>query len=156
MLHAASHAVLAALRGDPEFQLLAVGRAGEITPALQQVLFQIGQGQVFLTGAAETTETKVMQDLRDTSKATVVGVFKELFKFKPVPALGRYDGPKLSVITSLNETPFSLHKLVSNLPHKMITGAGHWLQLDKPEEFNRTMDDFLTSIGNITHLPAAQ
>jgi pimeloyl-ACP methyl ester carboxylesterase len=30
----------------------------------------------------------------------------------------------------------------------MITGTGHWLQLDKPEEFNRTMDDFLTSIGN--------
>ena len=104
-------------------------------------------GQI-LTGSAETTEAKVMQDLRDTSKATVVGVFKELFKYNPVPAVERYDGPKLSVITPLNETPFSLHKLVSDLPHKMITGTGHWLQLDKPEEFNRTMDDFLTSIGN--------
>jgi pimeloyl-ACP methyl ester carboxylesterase len=103
-------------------------------------------GQI-LTGSAETTEAKVMQDLRDTSKATVVGVFKELFKYNPVPAVERYDGPKLSVITPLNETPFSLHKLVSDLPHKMITGTGHWLQLDKPEEFNRTMDDFLTSIG---------
>jgi pimeloyl-ACP methyl ester carboxylesterase len=104
-------------------------------------------GQI-LTGSAETTEAKVMQDLRDTSKATVVGVFKELFKYNPVPAVERYDGPKLSVITPLTETPFSLHKLVSDLPHKMITGTGHWLQLDKPEEFNRTMDDFLTSIGN--------
>ncbi len=107
-----------------------------------------GYWSQILTGSAETTEAKVMQDLRDTSKATVVGVFKELFKYNPVPALERYAGPKLSVITSLNETPFSLHKLVSDLPHKMITGTGHWLQLDKPEEFNRTMDDFLTSIGN--------
>ena len=107
-----------------------------------------GYWSQILTGSAETTETKVMQDLRDTSKATVVGVFKELFKYNPVPALERYDGPKLSIITSLNETPFSIHNLVSDLPHKVITGTGHWLQLDKPEEFNRIMDDFLTSIGN--------
>ncbi|MBN2004916.1 MAG: alpha/beta hydrolase [Anaerolineae bacterium] len=107
-----------------------------------------GYWSQLLAGSVETTEAKVMQDLRDTSKATAVGVFKELFKYNPVPALERYDGPKLSVVTALNETSFSLHKLVSNLPHKMITGTGHWLQLDKPEEFNRTMDDFLTSIGN--------
>ena len=107
-----------------------------------------GYWSQILTGSAETTETKVMQDLRDTSKATVVGVFKELFKYNPVPALERYHGPKLSIITSLNETPFSIHNLVSDLPHKVITGTGHWLQLDKPKEFNRIMDDFLTSIDN--------
>jgi len=101
-----------------------------------------------LTGSTETTQAKVMQDLRDTPKATVVGVFKELFKYNPVPALERYDGPKLSVITSINETPFSVHNLVPNLPHKMITGTGHWLQLDKPEEFNRIMDEFLSSVDN--------
>ena len=107
-----------------------------------------GYWSQILAGSADTTETKVMQDLRDTSKATVVGVFKELFKYNPVPALERYDGPKLSVITSVNETPFSVHNLVSDLPHKKITGTGHWLQLDKPEEFNRIMDVFFTSIGN--------
>jgi pimeloyl-ACP methyl ester carboxylesterase len=107
-----------------------------------------GYWSQLLTGSADTTMTQVMQDLRDTSKATVVGVFKELFKYNPVPALGRYAGPTLSVITSFNETPISIHNLVSGLPHKVITGTGHWLQLDKPEEFNRIMDDFLTSIGN--------
>ena len=65
-----------------------------------------------------------------------------------MPALERYDGPKLSVITALNETPLSEHTLVSDLPQKMITGTGHWLQLDKPGEFNRIMDDFLASLGN--------
>jgi len=107
-----------------------------------------GYWSQILTGSTETTEAKVMQDLHDTSKATVVGVFKELFKYNPVPALERYDGPKLSVITSVNETPFSVHNLVSDLPHKKITGTGHWLQLDKPEEFNRIMDDFQGSIDN--------
>jgi pimeloyl-ACP methyl ester carboxylesterase len=107
-----------------------------------------GYWSQILTGSTETTEAKVMQDLRDTSKATVVGVFKELFRYNPVPALERYDGPKLSVITSVNETPFGVHNLVSDLPHKKITGTGHWLQLDKPEEFNHIMDDFLASIDN--------
>jgi pimeloyl-ACP methyl ester carboxylesterase len=107
-----------------------------------------GYWSQILTGSTETTEAKVMQDLRDTPKATVVGVFKELFEYNPVPALERYDGPKLSIITSLNETPFSVHNLASDLPHKMITGTGHWLQLDKPEEVNRIMDKFLTSIDN--------
>jgi pimeloyl-ACP methyl ester carboxylesterase len=109
-----------------------------------------GYWSQILTGSAETTEAKVMQDLRDTSKATVVGVFKELFKYNPAPALERYDGPKLLVITSLNETPFSVHNLVPGLPHKMITRTGHWLQLDKPEEFNWIMDDFFTSVNNGT------
>ncbi len=107
-----------------------------------------GYWSQILTGSTETTQAKVRQDLRDTSKATVVGVFKELFKYNPVPALERYDGPKLSVITSLNKTPFSVHNLVSDLPHKMITRTGHWLQLDKPKEFNRIMDDFLVSVDN--------
>jgi pimeloyl-ACP methyl ester carboxylesterase len=107
-----------------------------------------GYWSQILTGSTETTQAKVMQDLHDTSKATVVGVFKELVKYNPVTALERYDGPKLSIITAVNETPLGVHNLVSDLPHKKITGTGHWLQLDKPEEFNRIMDDFLTSIDN--------
>jgi len=108
-------------------------------------------GQI-LTGSTEATQVKVMQHLRETPKATVVGVFKELFNYDPVPALERYDGPKLSVITPINETPFSVHKLVTNLPYKMITGTGHWLQQDKPEEFNQIMDDFFSTVHDVSHL----
>jgi hypothetical protein len=89
-----------------------------------------------------------MEDLRNTSKVTVVGIFRELFKYNPVPALERFDGSKLSIISSHNENPFALHNLVSDLPHQKITGTGHWLQMDKPEEFNRLMNDFLAPIGN--------
>ena len=114
--------------------------------------FVEGYWSQILTGSTETTQARVMKDLRDTPKATIIGVFKELFKYNPTPALERYDGPKLSVITSINETPFSVHNLVPNLPHKMITGTGHWLQLDKPEEFNQIIDEFLSSVDNGSHL----
>jgi len=107
-----------------------------------------GYWKQILSGGAEATEVKVMQDLRNTSKETVVGVFRELLKYDPVPALKRFDGPKLSIISVHNENLFALHNLVSDLPHQKITGTGHWLQMDKPEEFNWIMDDFLASIGN--------
>jgi len=113
-----------------------------------------GYWSQILTGSTETTQVKVMQDLHDTPKATVVGVFKELLKYNPALALERYDGPKLSVITSINETPFSVHNLVANLPHKVITGTGHWLHLDKPREYNQIMDEFLLSIDNIQRCDA--
>lgn len=99
-----------------------------------------------LTGSTETTQAKVMRDLRDTPKATVIGVFKELFKYNPVPALECYEGPILSVITSITETPIGVHNLIPNLPRRKITGTGHWLHLDKPEEFNQILDEFLSSV----------
>ena len=100
-----------------------------------------------LMGATDTTRAKVVQDLRNTPKETVVGISKSLFNFNPIPTLNQYRGPKLSVITPLNDTPFGLHKLVSDLPHIMIdTGTGHWLHMDKPAAFNQILDDFLASI----------
>lgn len=53
-----------------------------------------------------------------------------------------------ALITPLNEIPFSLHKLVSDLPHVMITGTGHWLHMDKPGEFNQILDNFLRSLDH--------
>jgi pimeloyl-ACP methyl ester carboxylesterase len=29
------------------------------------------------------------------------------------------------------------------MPHRVVEGTGHWLQLDRPEEFNRVLDRFL-------------
>jgi pimeloyl-ACP methyl ester carboxylesterase len=49
----------------------------------------------------------------------------------------------LAVITPSNNYPFSLHRLGSGMPHRVVEGTGHWLQLDKPEEFNRILDRFL-------------
>jgi hypothetical protein len=31
-----------------------------------------------------------------------------------------------------------------------LESVGHWLQMDKPEEFNRILDDFLTSVDSGT------
>jgi pimeloyl-ACP methyl ester carboxylesterase len=63
--------------------------------------------------------------------------------YDPHPALGRYQGPKLAIVTPFNDAPFSLHRLGQGFPHQVVTGTGHWIQLDKPDELNRLMDEFL-------------
>jgi len=99
-----------------------------------------------LTGSDTAVRERVMADLRATPKETVVGSFRAHSEYDPLPALQRYVGPKLSVITPVNDAPFGLHNLGANLPHTTFTGTGHWLQMDKPEEFNRVLDEFLARI----------
>jgi pimeloyl-ACP methyl ester carboxylesterase len=51
--------------------------------------------------------------------------------------------PTLSIVTPYNDQPFSLHRLGKGFPHRVVPGTGHWIQLDKPDDFNRMMDEFL-------------
>jgi pimeloyl-ACP methyl ester carboxylesterase len=99
-----------------------------------------------LAGSDDAIRSRVIQDLRNTPQETVVGIFKATLQYDPLPALGGYRGPILSIITPFNDAPYSLHRLHPALPHRKFHGTGHWLQLDKPVEFNRLLDEFLLSV----------
>jgi pimeloyl-ACP methyl ester carboxylesterase len=104
----------------------------------------IGQYWKFLlTGSEGAVRERVMSDLRSTPKETVVGYFGALRDYDPLPALGGYGGPRLSVITPAGDAPFGLHNVDPGLPYTTVTGTGHWLQMDRPDEFNRILDEFL-------------
>jgi pimeloyl-ACP methyl ester carboxylesterase len=68
-------------------------------------------------------------------------------RFDPDPALARYQGPMLSVVTPYNDQPFSLHRLGKGFPHQVVSGTGHWIQLDRPDELNRQLDEFLETVS---------
>ncbi|RKH58853.1 alpha/beta fold hydrolase [Corallococcus aberystwythensis] len=89
---------------------------------------------------------QVLGQLRRTPRAAVKAVMGSLLRFDPVSALKRYPGPALSVITPLNETPGAYHVLVPGLPFKQVTGTGHWVQLDAPEQVNALLDGFLATV----------
>lgn len=86
---------------------------------------------------------RLLRDLRATSPDTVVGVLKATATFDPKPSLAAYRGPALAVITPSNNYSFSMHRLGAGMPHHVVEGTGHWLQLDKPEEMNWILDRFL-------------
>jgi len=85
----------------------------------------------------------VLEDLRLTDEAAILGAIESSFHHRPLPALARYGGPKLSVVSDVNNLPISLHSLAPDLPARLIPGTGHWLQMDRPEVFNRILDEFL-------------
>ena len=97
-----------------------------------------------IAGPDRAVQNRLLADLRATPAETVLPVLRSvMLLFDPDPALAGYAGPKLSVVTPANDQAFSLHRLGRGFPHRVVTGTGHWIQLDKPEEFNRIMDDFL-------------
>ena len=99
--------------------------------------------KAMLAASNPAIRERVLADLHNTRKEVLIEVFRSTLIFDPLTPLQRYPGKKLSVITSLNDTPISLHSLLPDLPHISMSGTGHWLQLDRPEEFNRIMDEFL-------------
>lgn len=100
-----------------------------------------------IAGPEASIRERLLSDLRATPSETVIQGFEEVMRFDPDPALAGYKGPKLSVVTPYNDQPFSLHRLGAGFPHQVVTETGHWIQLDKPEEFNRMLDEFLVTVS---------
>jgi pimeloyl-ACP methyl ester carboxylesterase len=103
----------------------------------------IGQYWTGIAGPDSAVRERLLADLRATSGETVVAAFRDVLRFDPDPALARYRGPILSVVTPHNDAPFSLHRLGKGFPHRVVQGTGHWIQLDKPDAFNQIVDEFL-------------
>jgi pimeloyl-ACP methyl ester carboxylesterase len=96
-----------------------------------------------ITGPDSSVRERLLADLRATPREAVVSLFRDILQFDPDPALARYRGRILSIVTPFNDQPFSLHRLGKGFPHHVVQGTGHWIQLDKPDEVNRMMDEFL-------------
>jgi pimeloyl-ACP methyl ester carboxylesterase len=103
-----------------------------------------------LAGSRPEVRERVLADLEATPQQTMVGVFRAQMNYDPASALRRYPGPKFSLVTPSNDTPFSLHNLGEDLPHEFFPGTGHWLHMDRSEGFNRRLDDFLVEVGGET------
>jgi len=99
-----------------------------------------------LNGAKPYVRSMIMLDAGRLPQATALALIKASQEYDPISALQRYEGPKLSVVTSSNDEVTDLHNVLPDLPHVHIQGTSHWPQLDKPDEFNRHMDAFLAQI----------
>ena len=96
-----------------------------------------------VAGPDSAIQKRLLADLEATPEEAVVQVLRDIMQFDPDPALARYQGPKLSIVTPHNDMSSSLHRLGRGFSHHVVQGTGHWIQLDKPEEFNRLLDEFL-------------
>jgi pimeloyl-ACP methyl ester carboxylesterase len=88
----------------------------------------------------------VLEDLRLTHEDAIPRAIEDSMSYRPLPALERYLGPRLSIISDMNRLPYSLHNLLPDLPVRLMTGTGHWLMMDRPEVFNHLMEEFVGEV----------
>lgn len=120
---------LQALRDDP---------LGELDSYFRQLLLQ---------GDRDASRW-VLEDIPLTHEDAVAKAVEGSIEHSPLPALERYEGPKLSIASDMNNLPYSLHRLVPDLPVRFMPGTGHWLMMDRPEVFNGLLDEFLAGVDS--------
>jgi pimeloyl-ACP methyl ester carboxylesterase len=99
-----------------------------------------------LANATPATEKLERTGMDKISREASISIIKNTFDFDPLPALRSYKGPVLIVSPATDKEPTSLHASFPGIPYKTVAGTSHWIQLDKPAEFNRILDEFLMTI----------
>ena len=123
-------------------------QANQIMTAMESDYEKVNESywKQLLAGAQPQVLVQLRGEMASLPRQAALSILRATFQFDPLPALRAYRGPKLEVITPRGDTPHALHKLVPDLPHILVTGTSHWPHMDKPDEFNRIMDGFLTTI----------
>ncbi len=67
--------------------------------------------------------------------------------FEPMPGLRHYQGPSLIIESDHDVGPSAWYHQMPDVARKQITGTSAWPQMDKPQEFNRLLDEFLAWVA---------
>lgn len=131
------------LRNTPPDQIetLRKGLAPETYARFTEAWFD-----AILKNATPQTRLAVLRSLHATPRDVFVGATLALYSFPFNEALSRYGGPKLSISSFLLESPLAVHNLIRTIPVRAIHGASHWLMMDRPDEFNAILDQFLRGL----------
>jgi pimeloyl-ACP methyl ester carboxylesterase len=121
---------------EPFFAALRQDPLGELESYFRQLV----------VGGDRDAATWVLEDLRLTHEGAALPAVQGLMSYQPLGSLALYPGPKLSVISDMNSLPFSLHRLDPDLPVHLLPGTGHWLMMDRPADFNRLLDEFVSAV----------
>lgn len=109
------------------------------------VIEQFWTQQMFIDTRAEVKQ-KLLAGLRAMTRRTAAELTDAGLDYDARGALLRYGGPKFAIVTARNDAPLSLHNAVPGFKHIVVRGTGHWIQLDKPDEFNKALDGFLSTL----------
>jgi pimeloyl-ACP methyl ester carboxylesterase len=119
--------------------------AGKIMGALKADYDKVmaGYWASLLEGAEPSVRETLQADMRAIGREPSLAMIGAIFEFDPLPDLARYPGPKLIIDTSHGDNAMALHRQVPDVSRKVIAGTSHWAHMDKPQEFNRLLDEFL-------------
>ncbi len=94
----------------------------------------------------DQVKQRLLAGLRSLTRRAAVELTDASLDYDARRALSRYPGQKFSIVTARNDAPLSLHNAVPGFRHVVIRGTGHWIHLDKPDEFHKALDGFLSAM----------
>jgi len=99
-----------------------------------------------LAKARPEVAARIREERMAVQRDASLKMIRAIFDYDPTPALAAYRGPTLIIDAEGEDAPGGLHDLSPGIPHKVIMGTSHWVQLDEPEQFNRILDEFLATV----------
>jgi pimeloyl-ACP methyl ester carboxylesterase len=135
--------------------LVVVGAPGKLpAETAKQILDSLAEDdqamnafwEKLLEGARPRVREELSREMGSIPREASLRIIGATLQYDPLPALRRFPGPKLAVVTPRGDTPHDLHRLMPYFPHEKVEGTSHWPHLDKPEEFSRLLDEFLADI----------
>ncbi len=99
-----------------------------------------------LAGAQPKVRAQVSSEFGRIPQDAALKIMDETFAYDPVADLDGYSGPTLLITAAQADSPNELHRRRPDVPHEAIAGTSHWVQMDKPEEFDLVLDDFLLEL----------
>ena len=99
-----------------------------------------------LTNAKPATQTLLQDGLLKLTKNGVLKMVRAGLNFDPVPGLRKYTGPVMMLASDEDQAQSTWQQLFPKMQFKRIPGTSHWIQLDKPAEFNTVLQKFLKDL----------
>jgi pimeloyl-ACP methyl ester carboxylesterase len=96
-----------------------------------------------LAGAQPSTAERTRKELQRMPREAVLAIIGGVLSYDPGPALKAYTGPVLLVDTPYVDEPYALARQYPDLPRRVIEGASHWPQLDRPRALVAVLEQFL-------------
>jgi pimeloyl-ACP methyl ester carboxylesterase len=137
--------------------LVLVGTPGKAAPGQKQQIMGAlradydktmnGYWASLLQDAQPNVREALEAGMHSVRREPALAMIAAIFDYDPLPALKRYDGPKLIIDTPHGDGPAALHNQMPDIARKVITGTSHWPHMDKPQEFNRLVDEFLAWVA---------
>ncbi|HEX7879117.1 MAG TPA: alpha/beta hydrolase [Candidatus Eisenbacteria bacterium] len=155
-LGAAAASAYAGTHNDRVCGLMLVGAPGKVArPVARDIMTAMSADfdkvssdywEKLLQNAKPHVREIVHEGMQAMGRDPGLKLIQAVFDDDPLVGLRRFHGPVLLISTPHGNSPSDLQNLMPDLPNKMMVGTSHWVQMDKPDEFNLIMDSFLARV----------
>lgn len=101
-----------------------------------------------LKGSPPQVQEEVFASVEKTPTEVLLAALTSLIGYDAKTLVAAYTGPRLAIAAPDIESPLSFHKQFPEVRTVAIPGAGHWVMLDKPEDVNAALEEFLGTMDD--------